>query len=64
MGGDGNGKVYQKNSETMNLEKKFWITEMENLGALNLCEGLDSNFVVEECFALNCTLRSLFNFPK
>ena len=30
----------------------------------NVCCGWDCNFVVEDCFALNCTLRSFELFPK
>ena len=31
---------------------------------LHICYGWDGNFVVEDCFALNCTLISLSDFPK
>ena len=31
---------------------------------VNICYGWDWNFFVEIYFALNCTLRSLSNFPK
>ena len=30
----------------------------------NICYGRDCNFVVEDCFELNCTLRSFVCFPK
>ena len=38
----------------------MWIPDLSGIWMLRM----RLNFIVEDCFTLNCTLRSLYNFPK